>query len=186
MIYLVLLFEFMKIGLFSLGGGLATLPFLNDLANRYDWFTREDIANMLAISESTPGPIGINMSTYAGFGAAGSLGAGAATLGLIVPGIIITTVVCGFYARFRKSRVVEASFYGIRPVVTALICAALFEVLLISVIHVEAFRLYGLNALFDIRELMILAAFIFLVFKFKWHPVIYVAAAGILGIIIGF
>ena len=186
MIYLLLLYEFMKIGLFSIGGGLATLPFLADIADRYDWFTREDVANMLAISESTPGPIGVNMSTYAGFQAAGIAGAGVATMGMIIPGIIITTIACSFLAKFRGSCAVEASFYGIRPVVTALICATLVEVLLISVIHLEAFREQGLSALVGIRELIILAVFIFLVGKFKWHPIVYIAAAGILGVIIGF
>ena len=85
MIYLHLFWEFFKTGLFSIGGGLATLPFLRQMGQRYHWFTETELANMLAVSESTPGPIGVNMATYVGFTAGGIPGAVIATLGLVAP-----------------------------------------------------------------------------------------------------
>ena len=96
MIYLILAYEFFKIGLFSIGGGMATLPFLMDLANKYDWFTVSELTNMVAISESTPGPVGINMATYAGYNAAGILGAVVATLALTAPAWIIIILIAKF------------------------------------------------------------------------------------------
>ena len=89
MVYLQLFIEFFKIGLFAVGGGLATIPFLMDLPEKYDWYTKADMASMLAISESTPGPVGINMATYAGYNAAGISGGIVATLSLVHPTLLI-------------------------------------------------------------------------------------------------
>ena len=89
MTYLYLFLEFFKIGLFAIGGGPATLPFLMDLTEKYDWYTMTDLTNMVAVSESTPGPIGINMATYAGFNAAGTPGGIVATMSLVLPSIIV-------------------------------------------------------------------------------------------------
>ena len=123
MIYLRLFYEFFKVGLFSVGGGLATVPFLTDIAERTGWFTAGDLANMLAISESTPGPIGVNMATYVGFHTGGIPGGIIATLGLITPAVIVITIIVGFLKKFRESRVVDSVFYGLRPASTALITA---------------------------------------------------------------
>ena len=120
MIYLRLFFEFFKVGLFSVGGGLATIPFLTDIGARTGWFTAADLADMLAISESTPGPIGVNMATYTGFHVGGIPGGIIATLGLIAPAIIVITVIAGFLKKFRESRVVDGVFSGLRPASTAL------------------------------------------------------------------
>lgn len=89
MIYGLLFYEFFMVGLFAIGGGAATIPFLFDLSAKYNWFSFEDLANMIAVSESTPGPIGVNMATFAGFETAGVLGALCATFGLILPSVII-------------------------------------------------------------------------------------------------
>ena len=89
MIYLSLFFEFFKIGLFAVGGGLATIPFLYALTDKYTWFTKEILGNMIAIAESTPGPVGVNMATYGGINAAGVLGGITATLGLVFPSVVI-------------------------------------------------------------------------------------------------
>ena len=116
MMILTLMFEFFKTGLFSIGGGLATLPFLYEIStNHPDWFTHSDIADMVAISESTPGPIGINMSTYAGYSVAGIPGGILASLALALPSIIITLIIARFLAKFRQSKIVEGAFYGLRP-----------------------------------------------------------------------
>lgn len=93
MMWLQMFWEFFKAGLFAVGGGLATLPFLYDISQRTGWFTAEDIANMIAISESTPGPLGVNMATYAGFEALGIPGGIYTTLSLTAPAIIVISMV---------------------------------------------------------------------------------------------
>ena len=126
MIYLILAYEFFKIGLFSIGGGMATLPFLMDLTNKYDWFTVSELTNMVAISESTPGPVGINMATYAGYNAAGVPGAA----------LIIIVLIAKFLENFSENKNVKAAFYGIRPAVAALIGYAVWELLKIAIVSV--------------------------------------------------
>ena len=124
MIYLQLFYEFFKTGLFAIGGGLATLPFLSDMAERTGWFTQSQLADMLAVSESTPGPVGVNMATYVGFETAGVLGAIVATLGLVFPSIVIILVIAGFLKAFRNNKFVDAAFYGLRPASTAMVASA--------------------------------------------------------------
>ena len=123
MLYLRLFWEFFKTGLFAIGGGMATIPFLYDMSAATGWFTSEDVANMIAVGESTPGPIGVNMATYVGYltgqGAGGLsgaiLGAAIATVGLITPSIIIILIVAVFLKNFRDNRYVQNAFYGLRP-----------------------------------------------------------------------
>ena len=133
MILLRLFYEFFKTGLFSVGGGMATIPFLQHMGETTGWFTNQELTTMIAVSESTPGPMGVNMATYVGFhiGSASELGAlggivGAvvATLGLITPSIAVILIIAGFLQKFRHSRSVEAVFSGLRPASTALITAA--------------------------------------------------------------
>ena len=124
MILLRLFFEFAKVGLFSVGGGLATIPFLKEMGENTGWFTNTDLTTMIAVSESTPGPMGVNMATYAGFQTAGIPGAVVATLGLIFPSIVVILIIAGFLQKFRQSRTVDAVFQGLRPASTALITSA--------------------------------------------------------------
>ena len=124
MIYLRLFWEFFKTGLFAIGGGMATLPFLHDIGEATGWFTQAQLMNMLAVSESTPGPIGVNMATYVGFSTGGVGGALIATLGLITPSVIVILIVAAFLKAFRDSKWVSAAFYGLRPASTALVAAA--------------------------------------------------------------
>ena len=124
MLYLQLFWEFFKTGLFAVGGGLATLPFLQDMADRTGWFTHAQLADMLAVSESTPGPIGVNMATYVGFTTGGVGGALVATIGLVTPSVIVILIVAAFLKAFRDSKWVNAAFYGLRPASTALVAAA--------------------------------------------------------------
>ena len=149
MIYLQLFFEFFKAGLFAIGGGLATIPFLTDIGQRTGWFTSGELANMIAISESTPGPMGVNMATYVGFHTGGIAGGVIATLGLVCPSILVILVIAGFLKKFRESRGVDAVFYGIRPASTALIAAALAEVCSIALLNLSAFQTGGAAALFQ-------------------------------------
>ena len=128
MILLQLFWEFCKTGLFAVGGGLATIPFLYDMSDRMGWFSHSDIADMIAISEATPGPIGVNMATYAGFLNGGLPGSVIATLGLITPSIIVILIIAAFLSRFEKSKVVQNAFCGLRVASAALITSALLSI----------------------------------------------------------
>ena len=136
MIFLQLFYEFFKTGLFAVGGGLATLPFLNEICQKYDWFTEQMLADMIAISESTPGPIGINMATYAGYQAAGVLGSVVATCSLVAPSIIIIVLIARFLSKFNEHPLVKSAFSGLRPAVTGLIAAAAVSVMKMGVLMI--------------------------------------------------
>ena len=132
MLYLRLFWEFFKTGLFAIGGGMATIPFLYDISDATGWFSSNDLANMIAVSESTPGPIGVNMATYVGFvtgmngnGVVGAIaGAVVATVGLITPCILVILVIAAILKSFRDNCYVNHAFYGLRPASTGLIAAA--------------------------------------------------------------
>ena len=145
MIYLQLFYEFFKTGLFAVGGGLATLPFLYDMADRTGWFTRPQLADMLAVSESTPGPIGVNMATYVGFVTCGIPGAIISTLGLVTPSVIVILIIAAFLKAFRHNRYVEAAFYGLRPASTAMVAAAGLSVVAITLLNTGAAGLAIVN-----------------------------------------
>ena len=140
MVYLQLFLEFFKTGLFAIGGGLATLPFLKQIALRHTWYSVSQLTDMIAVSESTPGPIGINMSTYAGFHAAGVPGAIVSTLSLVLPSYLIILIVSHFMEKFKDSPLVNHVFYGIRPATAGLIAGAMFEVFLMSLFDISAFQ----------------------------------------------
>ena len=181
MIYLTLAFEFFKIGLFSIGGGMATLPFLMDLTTKYDWYTASDLANLVAISESTPGPVGINMATYAGYHAAGVPGAIVATLSLTAPALIIIYVIARFLENFSENPTVKAVFYGIRPTVAALIGYAVWELLKIALVSTSG----GVRHIDYTSVFICVGAFLLLQVKklSKLHPLVWIAAGAVIGII---
>ena len=137
MIFLLLFLEFFKTGLFAIGGGLATLPFLKQISLRYPWFTPNDLMDMIAVSESTPGPMGVNSATYAGFHAASIPGAITATCSLVLPSVIIIILVSRALDKFRDSPLVKNGFYGLRPASAGLIFGAMFEVFAASLLHTE-------------------------------------------------
>ena len=185
MIYLLLFYEFFKVGLFSIGGGLATIPFLYDLASRRpEWYTASDVADMIAISESTPGPIGVNMATFAGYQTAGISGGIIATLGLIAPAIIIIFIVAKILSAFKDNKYVKSAFYGLRPASIGLILAALFGVVKIALINLEATTIAGF---FNIKGIL-LAVCLFVLQKFfkKIHPIELIAIAAVVGIVFKF
>lgn len=146
-LYLRLFWEFFKTGLFAVGGGMATIPFLYNMADATGWFTRNDVANMIAVGESTPGPIGVNMATYVGYVTGGNvggvpaalLGAAVATIGLVTPSIIIILIIASFLKSFRNNRYVESAFYGLRPASTGLIAAAGLSVVVSNLFFFEGF-----------------------------------------------
>lgn len=187
MILLQIFGEFFMTGLFSIGGGLATIPFLYSLGERTGWFTSGDVMNMLAISESTPGAIGVNMATYVGYTISGIPGGIIATLGLVAPSIIIILIIARLLKQFRENSIVQGALYGLRPASTALIAAAAWTVIAETLLNLSGFQLSnGVLSLFNINAI-ILAIILFAAMKFtKFHPVIYIAAAAAIGIIFGF
>jgi chromate transporter len=188
MIYLQLFFEFFKTGLFSIGGGLATLPFLYEMSDKTHWFSHADIADMIAISESTPGAIGINMSTFAGFKTAGYLGGVVATVGLVTPSLIIILIISGFLVKFQKSRHVQNALYGLRPASIAMITAAGLNVAKVSLINLSAFmETHRITDLF-IFKAIILGIVIFVGQKIfpKIHPVAFIVFSAVVGIVFRF
>ena len=186
MLYIRLFLEFCKVGLFSVGGGLATIPFLTDLGSRTGWFTSGQLADMIAVSESTPGPIGVNMATYVGYTCGGIPGGIIATLGLICPSIIIILIISGFLSKFRESKRVDAVFYGLRAASVALITAALLQVAKIALMNHETAA--GTVQLFY-WPAIILAAAVFICNQYtplkKLHPIIFIAASALIGIVVG-
>lgn len=179
MIYLRLFFEFFKVGLFSVGGGLATIPFLTDLGQRTGWFTSGQLADMIAISESTPGPLGVNMSTYVGFHTAGLLGGIVSTLGLVTPSILVILLIARILKQFRQSRVVNSIFYGLRAASVALITVALLEVAVIALAK-EGSPL-GVHWMG-----VALAALVFVLMRYtpakKLHPIVFIAFSAVVGV----
>lgn len=187
MIYLRLFWEYFQIGLFAVGGGMATLPFLERMSERTGWFGSELITDMIAVSESTPGPIGINMATYVGCNVAGVLGGVVATMGAILPSLVIATVVAKYLQRFRSARIVDDAFYGLRPAVTGLIAAAGIGVLERCVLTLDRYAASGL--VWDILDPVKLAFFalcFFLIRKLKLHPVVYIGVSAVVGIVLAF
>ncbi|WP_058486782.1 chromate transporter [Defluviitalea phaphyphila] len=185
MMYLLLFVEFFKIGLFSIGGGLATFPFLQDLAQRYDWMTAHDLLDMIAISESTPGPIGINTATFVGYQCGGILGGIIATLGIISPSIIIIVLVAHYYMKFSEQTIVRSTLDGIRPAVVGLIGAAGFEVAKVSLLNINKFlQSNNFFELFNFKSILLFIIMLYLIFKYKKHPILYIIASGIIGIIL--
>jgi len=145
MIYLQLFWEFFKTGLFAVGGGLATLPFLYDLSDKTGWFTHGELTNMIAVGESTPGPIGVNVATYVGFTTAGVPGGIIATFGLVLPSLIIILIIAGFLKAFRENKLVDSAFYGLRAASTAMVCASGLTVAASVLLHMEVLS-NGLSA----------------------------------------
>ena len=190
MIYLQLFFEFFKAGLFAIGGGMATLPFLYDMSDKMGWFTYADLANMVAISESTPGPIGINMATYVGYTLRGVPGAVTATVGLVTPSIIIILIIAKFLQAFKDSPLVDAAFYGLRPASTGLIAAAGLSVLALVLVNPGVSENAGILELINLKSILLIAVLYYFTAVCKktkgLHPVCFIAASAVVGIVFQF
>ena len=197
MILLRLYLEFFKTGLFAVGGGMATLPFLKEIGESTGWYTYSDLLNMLAVSESTPGPIGINMATYVGYTVAGIPGVLAATIGEVTPSVIVILIIAAVLKNFRDNRYVNRAFYGLRPASGGLIggagIAVVLEVLLGSRIVKEEGALLG-RFLWEggIHWMGILLAAVILVLTNyvkptkKLHPIVFILASAVIGVVFGF
>ena len=170
-------YEFFKTGLFAVGGGLATLPFLYDIGKRTGWYTAGDVSNMIAISQSTPGPMGINMATYVGFSVSGLIGA------ILAPTAIIIIVISKALTKFKEAALVQKIFYGLRPASTGLIVAAGLGVAKITLLNLPKYKIT--QNLIDVLNYksIILALVIFgIMKKFDLHPIVLILIAAIIGI----
>ncbi len=185
MIYLTLFLEFFKIGLFAIGGGLAAIPFIQELSKNYGWITQEQILDMIAVSESTPGPIGVNAATFAGNTTAGIFGGIIATIGVIAPSIIIILIIAHYFAKFSETSIVKSAFSGIRPAVTGLIATVGFEVARTTLLNMEKYNkaTNNLLSILDIKAIILFCAIIYLLNKYKKHPILYLVAAAFVGVI---
>ena len=176
MIYLQLFWEFFKTGLFAIGGGMATVPFLFDISAKTGWYTASELANMIAVSESTPGPIGINMATYVGFETAGILGGVIATLGVVTPSVIIIVLIAKLLTAFADRPVVKTLFKYLRPAVIGLLLFALWQLLPLTFQGPENKILWAPVAAF--------AVILFCLLKWKKvHPIFWIGAGAVFGLI---
>ena len=180
--FLLLFFEFFKTGLFAVGGGLATLPFLFQMADKYEWLSYEMISNFLAIAQSAPGPIGVNMAAQTGYVAGGIAGSALASLGLVSPAIIIVILAAMVFRSIKENKIMISVFSGLRPASAGLIAAACFGVLKIALYNSDAAFWYEYLRM---KEFVIFACLFFAIRKFKGHPVIYIAAGAAIGILLG-
>ncbi len=187
MIFLELIYEFFKIGLFSIGGGLASLPFLYELSAKRGWFTLYDISNMVAVSESTPGPLGVNMATYVGHITKGAFGGIIAPLALVTPSLITILIVAKFYNKFKESALVKDIFYMLRPVSIALIFMAGISVFKIAIMKAGVeFGLSNLPSGVNYKVLALMVVLAVLNKQIKKHPIISVVSCGVLGVVLQF
>ena len=192
MTLLLLFFEFFKTGLFAVGGGMATLPFLYDMSARHaEWFSAAQLADMIAVSESTPGPIGVNMATYVGFETSGVPGALVATLGLVTPSVIVILIVARMLKAFRSNKTVDAVFYGLRPCSVGLIAAAGILVVKIALFRFDAYAASGiLTDIFNWKALVLAAVLLVLTRAVKatkkLHPVVFILASAAAGVLFSF
>lgn len=190
LVLLRLFYEFFKTGLFAVGGGLATLPFLNTMSVNTGWFTTSQLADMIAVSESTPGAMGVNMATYVGFTTSGIPGAIVATLGLVTPSIIIILIIASFLQQFRDNKYVKAVFYALRPASTGLIAASGISVAILALKspHIEsAVNFWGMvnwKGVVLAIALVILTRYV--KFTKKLHPIIFILTSALVGIVFRF
>lgn len=180
---LTMCIEFIKTGLFAVGGGLATLPFLTQMQERYGWFTAEELANMIAVGESTPGPIGVNMATYVGFTTCGVIGGILATCSLVLPSLIVIMIVARAMDKYQKNPLVQNMFAFMRPAVAGLIAAAGYAVLKIALFHPADTFLASISWIAVALYAVLVALIHYKPLK-KLHPIVFIVAGAVVGILL--
>ena len=190
-LYLRLFWEFFKTGLFAVGGGMATLPFMYDISDKTGWFTHSMLADMVAVSESTPGPIGVNMATYVGFVTGGVPGAVIATVGLVTPSVIVILLIARVLKAFRENQYVDAGFYGLRPCSVGLIAAAGVLVVKLALFNTELYAsTVAIADLFNVKALILAAVLLAATRYIKklkgLHPIVFILASAVIGIVFSF
>ncbi len=172
MIYLLLVIEYFKTGLFSFGGGYATIPFLYHISETYGWYSSKQLSDMIAVASITPGPVGVNVATYSGFTTAGILGAFLATSSVVLPSLIFVVVVAKLLAKFRENRHVQAAIYALKPAGCGLLAAIAVNLFRENITQIWAYILFALLLMMSI--------------KVKKEPLIYLGLAAIAGLFTGF
>lgn len=171
-LFIQLFLQFFHVGVFSFGGGYATLPFLYDIAEKYHWYSAKQLTDMLAISSITPGPVGVNVATFAGFATSGILGSLIATTAIILPSYIIVTIVYKLLDKFKTNRNVKGAIRGLKPAGCALLSAVGIKLLFTSNLH--------------LLGTLILVAFVVASLKQKHDPLFYLGISAVLGLVIGY
>ena len=171
MIYLLLAYEFLKIGIFSFGGGYATIPFLYQISESYGWFSLQELTQMIAVASITPGPVGINTATYAGLKTTGILGSIIATTFEMVPSFILVIIVSKLLKKYSENFVVKSLIETLKPISCALLLAVSVNLLKPQI--------------FDIKAMILLSALIILSWKSKKDPLFYMTISAIIGVLIG-
>lgn len=173
-IYLLMCMEFFKVGLFSLGGGYATLPFLFHIAEKYGWYSSKELTQMFAVSSITPGPVGINIATFAGFKTAGLFGSLAATFSVILPSLILVVIVSKLFKKFKCNFYTQASLYALKPATCAMIAAIGVKLLKDSVIPEK----------FDVFAFLLFVVMFLISLRYKKDPLFYLVFAALAGFLI--
>ena len=171
MIYLQLIFEYFKTGLFSFGGGYATIPFLYHISANYGWYSAKQLSDMIAVASITPGPVGVNVATYSGYTTAGIFGALLATSAVVLPSLIIVVIVAKLLAKFRENKYVQAAIYALKPAGCGLLAAIAINLFCENITHVWAYVLFVLLLIMSI--------------KVKKDPLIYLGLSAIAGLFAG-
>ncbi|MCR5021090.1 chromate transporter [Ruminococcus sp.] len=184
MILIDLFLTFLKIGAFTFGGGYAMLPLIQSEVERHGWLTQAEVIDFIAVSESTPGPLAINMATFIGIRTGGVLGAVCATSGVVLPSFVIILIVAKFYDKFRKNKIVDGMMYGLRPAVIGLISTALLSVGT-TVFFNDGFNTAAFSTSVFLISLGIFVLGAVLAFK-KLHPIAIISISAAIGIITGY
>lgn len=169
--FIQLLLQYFHIGVFSFGGGYATLPFLYEIAEKYHWFTTKQLTDMLALSSITPGPIGVNMATFSGFTTAGILGALIATAAIMLPSFIFVSIVYKILDKFKTNSYVQGAVKALKPAGCALLSAVGIKLLFTSNLH--------------LLGILCLIVFLSTGFVKKRDPIFYLGISALYGLIIG-
>lgn len=184
MIYFELFITFFKIGLFTFGGGYAMLPLIQDEVAAHNWIASEDLINFIAISESTPGPFAINMSTYVGTQMGGLFGGICSTLGVVLPSFIIILIVAKFFDKFKNNKYVKGCMSGLKPAAIGLIGSAVVSMALTVFFH-DGFSVNVFTGIEFYVSLVLFAVMSVLAFK-KVHPIIIICISAVVGIVAGY
>lgn len=178
-----LFIEFFKIGLFTIGGGVASLPLIETLiVNNHGWLSFEEFKHLVVISEMTPGPIAVNASTFVGNKLFGVLGGVVATLGVVLPSIIIVILLAKMYFKYRNLKTVNSVLNGLRPTVVGLVLFATFGITLSALFNVSLSDFSSFD--FNIIKILLLAIYVFILRKFKPNPIFIIVLSGVLGYIL--
>ena len=174
-LYFLLCYEFTKIGIFAIGGGYAALPFLYYLQTQYEWFSIDELTNMIAVSNVTPGPVGINMATYTGYTTAGIIGSIIATVSIVAVPFVITIFITKLFTKFQNNKIINNIFLGLRPAACALLASIAIKLLNQTICSGKSIDYYSL------------ILFIILIIPFsliKKNPLLTILAGAFGGIII--